>query len=357
MFPGLTTLFGSFVHVMRPEWDSAGDSTLHKWPELLSRQDAPQNDFSLENTFSNQPGQAEFRPVLLWTPWQFNMTPPWHLSYLDRLWQNGMKIFSDASVEMPTPVGAWLPYFYNDKKRTFFVLPSVRPAIPSTTVANGGGVRYYYPDIKKAVRDWGDFFEGFVRTWVDDFDLASLSAAERQQIYAAPPGRIPGGIDASTTRTISYGTWQRGTSCGSFDFYIGGLSLYHVPVPAIPLQESLPSVRLRLRQATSQPASGIPALMARETQLKDSGFSFLQTYQPTAWVVAACNRAVLPGRSRGLHAGRRLFALQLGALLPCSAAHREFAEPEPALRRSPRLVSLHLQSDRRGERHAGRLGR
>ena len=33
------------------------------------------------------------------------------------------------------------------------------------------------------------------------------------------------------------------------------------------------------------PLKGIPALMSRETQLKNSGFSFRQTYQPTPWVL------------------------------------------------------------------------
>src|SRR5205823_1801660 len=33
------------------------------------------------------------------------------------------------------------------------------------------------------------------------------------------------------------------------------------------------------------PLLGIPALMSRDTQLKDTGFNFLRTYQPTFWVV------------------------------------------------------------------------
>ena len=66
------------------------------------------------------------------TPWFFRMSPPWHLSYLDRLLLDGLSAIGlrsvagrASSVEVPTPIGTWLPFFYNDKKRTFFVLPSL----------------------------------------------------------------------------------------------------------------------------------------------------------------------------------------------------------------------------------------
>src|SRR5688572_14230693 len=42
------------------------------------------------------------------------------------------------------------------------------------------------------------------------------------------------------------------------------------------------------------PLKGIPAMMARETQLKDSGFSFLRSYQPTTEVVASGTEEFYP---------------------------------------------------------------
>ena len=38
----------------------------------------------------------------------------------------------------------------------------------------------------------------------------------------------------------------------------------------------------------------VPGMMRRETQLKDSGFSFGQTYRPTSWVVTPSTEAFYP---------------------------------------------------------------
>src|SRR5206468_9419371 len=78
-----------------------------------------------------------FTPLLSQTPWLFKISPPWQLSYFDRL-------FFDAQLAPGTPftapfdehgparpVGSWLPFFYNDKKRTFFVLPLIESSSAS----------------------------------------------------------------------------------------------------------------------------------------------------------------------------------------------------------------------------------
>ena len=101
-----------------------------KWVELGhrygSRADYPQNDFTLENVLcQSDTTTSALTPVLMQTPWIFKMTPPWHLSYLDKLlarrtvWRLARALQRQAHAS----VGSWLPFFYNDKKRTFFVLP------------------------------------------------------------------------------------------------------------------------------------------------------------------------------------------------------------------------------------------
>ena len=40
----------------------------------------------------------------------------------------------------------------------------------------------YYPEIKRAFRKWEDYFEGQVQTWLDSFDLSTLTPAQRQQL-------------------------------------------------------------------------------------------------------------------------------------------------------------------------------
>src|SRR6185295_2130251 len=76
----------------------------------------------------------------------------------------------------------WLPFFYNDKKRTFFVLPTFSARLgrkPEGTAAAGAGIRYYYPDIKKGFRSVEDLIEGSIRTWLDSFDFTALTAPQR----------------------------------------------------------------------------------------------------------------------------------------------------------------------------------
>src|SRR5690606_36904201 len=93
-------------------------------PPAKLREDAPQNDFTLESVFFNQSGNLRFTPVptqtpvLMQTPWFFKTTPPLHLSYLDKLLLDG-QLVPGLDIGRQLPIGTWLPFFYNDKKRTF----------------------------------------------------------------------------------------------------------------------------------------------------------------------------------------------------------------------------------------------
>jgi len=93
--PETTDLLGYFEHAIRPERDSTGNNTAFlKWVELVPRHAVPpKNDFTLENVFyrrySTLPGILPFTPVLMQTPGIFKISPPWHLSYLDKLFLDG----------------------------------------------------------------------------------------------------------------------------------------------------------------------------------------------------------------------------------------------------------------------------
>src|SRR5262249_53177966 len=142
--PETSTCLGTFSHTIRPEQVSTGEDTAFlKWVELVSRSDDTQNDLTLENVFYNRykdipfPGIVPFTPVLMRTPGIFKISPPWHLSYLDKLFLDG-RFLPKPRVETSS-IGTWLPFFYNDQRRSFFVLPSLR----------SDGIRRYYPEIKK----------------------------------------------------------------------------------------------------------------------------------------------------------------------------------------------------------------
>ncbi len=85
----------NFRHIIQPEWASIGQyenrsyTGFMKWIELggqdefgrlINRHDAPENDFTLENTFLSQSDGSRYTPILIQTPWFFRMSPPWHLS-------------------------------------------------------------------------------------------------------------------------------------------------------------------------------------------------------------------------------------------------------------------------------------
>lgn len=194
---------GLFIQALIPDQADQLDGSpfYSKWPELNVRTDPPDNDFTLLNLFtyfvpmsgSNNIGLAEYRgssayatPILIQTPRIFIMSPPWHLSYMDKFWLDTFNLpgvsanreFSRVSFFLS---GSWLPYFYNDKKRTFFVLPSIEGGGVDRLTHVGGSVRYYYPEIKKGFRQLEDFFEGQVHTWLDSITLPVSGSNERQQ--------------------------------------------------------------------------------------------------------------------------------------------------------------------------------
>jgi Tc toxin complex TcA C-terminal TcB-binding domain/Neuraminidase-like domain/Salmonella virulence plasmid 28.1kDa A protein len=301
--PELTDMPGYFKPAIRPESPSVGNNTnFLKWAEIgpyPARDDAPENDFTLVNSFSTQSDALRFTPVLMQTPWLFKMTPPWHLSYLDRMMLDGLVgLGRDDNDSFYAAVGSWLPYFYNDKKRTFFVLPSF--AAPAKgrkdqLAAAGATGRLYYPEIKAGFRKWDNFLEGQVRTWLDGFDLTTLTSAQRNSLdaflwqafpeQAAAP--LPGGMpppyapeEEKVVKELLTRWYMR-----FFHFFLGvwGLSMYQFR--QFHFKNHYHPFVCDFAKLVYNPLKGIPALMSRPTQLKNSGFDFARTYQPTPWVV------------------------------------------------------------------------
>ena len=280
--PELAKLPGSFRHVIRPEKVSTGDHACFlKWAELSARNDG-ENDLSLECYSGSQP----LTPVLNQTPWLFRVSPPWHLSYLDKFIYNGLLALDyKFSKEPEIPLGTWLPFFYSDKKRSFFVLPTLWAGLIDGKVEVLGSIRSYYPEIKQMYRKWDMYFEGQIRNWVKTVNLPPSSSGPRIALEAFLHSRIsseelPPFTDAELRELlirffVGIVHYYLGSeSCRLFDFrQFHFLNFYHPFV-------------CDFAKLIHNPLIGIPGLMKRETQLKNSGFSFKRNYDPAPiWVV------------------------------------------------------------------------
>ncbi len=276
--PERTNLPGSFGHAIRPEQASVGDDPVFlKWMELDSRSNSSKNDFTLK-PYSSYP----LMPVLTETPWIFKMTPPWHLSYMDKLLLDGQMLFSQPQV---TQVGSGLPFFYNDKKHTFFVLPAYQWPWTDTLVEGmGGGVRYDYPAIKKAVRQLEDSYEGELQTSLDRLDLSTKLPAERHQDEQGIYQQFPEMSPPPYTDTQFKNLWKA-LMMRVFHYNRVGLSPSLFPYTRLHFKNFYHPFVCDFAKLVYNPLKGIPALMSRETQLKNTGFSFEQIYQPNIGVV------------------------------------------------------------------------
>jgi hypothetical protein len=203
--PELTDSLGTFMPAVYPRETSVGsDTAFLKWVELPSHNVSP-NDFGLEIRVS--PNHIPENVVLGATPAIFRMSPAWHYSARDRAC-----LVADPSYNQ---VGTFLPFFYNDNKRTFFVQPSM-------LITHQGYSTY--PELEQ---------------YLSGFNILD-PLSERQFFQLTQRFRFT--------------------------------SFYHPFV-------------CDLARLVYNPLQGLPALMSRETQLKDSGFSFADVYRPNAWVL------------------------------------------------------------------------
>ncbi len=290
---------GNFRAAIRPETASTGSYTSFlKWQELSARTDHPENDLSLENALTKFSQQLV--PVLMQTPWLFRVSPPWHLSYLDRLAANGLTAlgltqgYAMTHLNEPVlPMGIWLPFFYADKKRTFFVLPSLGFGRGDDREKLLGTSRIYYPEIKCEFRKWEQYFEGQFRAWVDALDLSALTAAQRQQVEQLLAAQVPGETTPPFTdaevrdRIVRFLMRFAHYYLGMFSWWFFQFRQFHF------LNFYHPFV-CDFAKLVHNPVQGIPGLMRRETQLKTTGFSFARSYQPTSWVVQPGSETYYP---------------------------------------------------------------
>lgn len=276
-------LLETFIPTVRPEFASAGPVTSYlKWVELVNRTDPPENDFTLQFFNSN----ANLLRVLEQTPWFYFMTPPWHLSYFDRLILNGLSLFTSIpgirdQRRRPMPYGTWLPYFYNDKKRTYFVLPSF--PLPNREKEDAPVTRLYYPDLKAAIRKWEDFFATQIRTWAEGF-VPPLSAADKTAqanflkaaltLDSFPPYTDEQLEDYLVKYFMRF-----------FQWFLGNLAMFVFPGWQFHFKNFYHPFVCDFIRMVFNPNLGIPEMMSRKTQLRNSGFRFLQDYKPTIAVV------------------------------------------------------------------------
>jgi hypothetical protein len=305
---------GYFNPVIKPEQAAVGSfPTFLKWAELgkgnefgqiNSRQDG-ENDFALQNVNES---------VLKQTPGFFTISPPWQLSYFDKLWSNGLlAVDIKSSNERLAMAGAWLPFFYNDQQRTFFVLPCFWPSfwqrgniksiavshVNSIAVSSGNGVKSYYPEIKKFIRQWEDTFEGQIQAWLNTVDLSTLTPEQRQQWEqflhqqfredTPPLGSTSPSYTDEQVKNLAKRWLMR-----FFHYYLGALSLSAFQFRHFHFKNFYHPFVCDFAKLVYNPIKGIPALMSRETQLKNSGFRFKQYYQPTDWVIEPTSEYFYP---------------------------------------------------------------
>jgi hypothetical protein len=77
-------------------------------------------------------------------------------------------------------------------------------------------------------------------------------------------------------------------------YYLGGLSVSLFQFRQFHFKNFYHPFVCDFAKLVYNPIQGIPSLMSRETQLKNSGFQFANTYRPTPWVVAQPDDPQLP---------------------------------------------------------------
>jgi len=295
--PELADMRGYFTPAIRTEAAATGNQTsFMRWVELppWDRTDKD-NDFTLENRPVHSAGQMPWlTQILLQTPGIFRVAPPWHLSYFDRLLLDGLVgVGLDNNDGWVVPAGTWLPFFYNDKQRTFFVLPSFK--LPIRTTHDRDVSRFYYPELKKLIRDFDSAIKGGIQTSVKDLDLNALPPSELQKIdellwqqfpEEAPPPLPEGRMQPYTDDELIVAKAFLVRLIMRFIHFFIGLGLTALlPLRQFHFKNFYHPFVCDFARLLNDPVQGIPGMMRRETQLKNSGFRFLTTYQPTAYVV------------------------------------------------------------------------
>ncbi|KAG8792689.1 putative Insecticidal toxin complex protein TccB2, partial [Serendipita sp. 398] len=155
---------------------------------------------------------------------------------------------------LTVPLGTFMPFFHNDFARTWAVIPNFHPGRrPSVIDDLLNGEEKTFSDIYPLVILTFTLLRRYLLIWEKDHDFNKL-----KELLVADPD-----YQKFVTEIKKLVGLQRG-----YHFY----NLYH------------PLMCFLLSTVNS---GGIPALMDRETQLKDTGFNFQKTYAPVFGLVSA----------------------------------------------------------------------
>jgi hypothetical protein len=294
--------------VLQPEWASVGQfsnpdkayTSFMKWNELgvrdefghvVGRHDQPQDDFTLENTFAADAKTGRFTPVLMQTPWNFRMTPAWQLSYFDRLLADGLlSLGTEKGGELPAPAGTWLPFFYNDRKRTFCVLPALWQG---GIDRNDPATIKHYPDVRRDVRQLSSDFAAQIDAWLQAFDLSALTPDRRQLLEQLLRTRFPEEPPPPYPNEVLEALIER-FLMRFFHRYVGSFALQLFQSRRFHFTNFYHPLVCDFARLLNDPLAGIRALMTREVQFRNTGFLFRQSYAPTAVVLDPTTDAFYP---------------------------------------------------------------
>ncbi len=227
-------------------------------------------------------------PLLDNSPGIFNVNLAWHISFLDKLLQQApKKIWNIYSRKDAFKLSSWLPHFYSDNQRTFFVLPL-------STIWNRRSRTYtlnYYPELKEGAKEilnyFNSQFQSFVTTVLDE----GLDPQVRHNLEHTVSGTFGVPLPLSEQDFKKYAVKflmqviNLLVSIESYKLY--GTAKYHFSNFYHPFVCDFIKTLLN-------PLQGIPKVMSREIQLTQTGFSFNSLHQPTGNVLKGSNEEYYP---------------------------------------------------------------
>ncbi|MEW7277469.1 neuraminidase-like domain-containing protein [Aquimarina sp. 2201CG1-2-11] len=277
--PVKSSIPGFFAHAVYPDQSLVEEQDHNEDP---SRTDNPR-DFSLiQNMFTND-GSNDYE-VLQKTPGLFNSHFAWHFSYLDKFLLGLDNILPDLSDGIRIPLGAWLPFFYADRNKTFAAFPMLNLGRGDDTIAAllgaEGKTKFYYPDIKESFREYEGAAEGTLRTMADAMDLSVYTQAQKvaaanflnQYLNEEPVTSITD----EELRDLMVRFYMQ-----IFRIYLGNASLSLFNERKYHFKNFYHPFVCDFIKKVYNPNKGIPAMLSRETQLMESPFSFAKIYSPT----------------------------------------------------------------------------
>ena len=264
---------GYYTQLVTP--DEADMRNLRHY-ELAVRSDAPKNDFALANAnaipFLIDIGEFQF-PILMKTPKIFKTNMSWAMSYIDRLLQDFSIHYGGD--ENTIPVGSWLPYFYADKTRTFFVLPVAE--FPQFNPS----AQLYYPQVKGFFKGLHDMLEGLVRTLMFGFHPEALPQAELDALTAWLEDTFD--LEGPFTHERIKELLVRFVMM-FFDYILGALGIFTSNFRRHHFQNFYHPFVCAFSKKVYNPAEGIAGLMRRDTQMQEGALNFRHEYRPTLHV-------------------------------------------------------------------------